>query len=93
MRGLDWVSGNWDLFKITRRLPRVGLPGRGVTVFSSKRGSTIEQKKKRREERQIKEERASCQIKKKSVRKLKKKKKKERKNLKVVKCEDFFCVF
>ena len=27
------VSGNWDLFKVTRRLPRVGPPGRGVTIL------------------------------------------------------------
>ena len=32
LRGLEWVSENCDLFKTTRRLPRVGPSGRGVTI-------------------------------------------------------------
>ena len=31
LRGLEWVSGNWDLLKATRRLPHVNPSGRGVT--------------------------------------------------------------
>ena len=31
LRSLEWVSRNWDLLKATWRLPRVGLPGRGMT--------------------------------------------------------------